>query len=130
MTGGAGILLLIVAAGIMVWDIFTSEHAFQTATKDAMVTAASVGGALVGQVIGAALPTLVGLEASSLFVAGTAVLGGFVGAFIIGAFVGWFIDLIFGNGGSYPLSTDNHQCYVAPLPDGEAVARQIAHSDN
>lgn len=127
MTGGAGILLLIVAAGIMVWDIFTSEHVFKTATKDVMVTAASIGGALVGQVVGEALLTLVAAEASTLLVTVAAVVGGIVGAFVIGAFVGWFIDLIFDSGGSYPLSTDNHHCYVAPLPDGEAVARQIAH---
>ncbi|CAK9327852.1 unnamed protein product [Citrullus colocynthis] len=127
ISGVAGILFLILATGIMVWDIFTAEHVLQTATKDAMMTVAAVGGAMVGQVIGAALPTLVGIEASPLFLMATAVIGSVVGAFVLGAFVGWLMDLIFSSGGDYPLSTDGHTCYIAPLPDGEAVARQIAH---
>ncbi|XP_038878346.1 uncharacterized protein LOC120070604 [Benincasa hispida] len=127
ISGAAGILFLILAAGIMVWDIFTAEHVLQTATKDVMETAAAVGGAMVGQVIGAALPTLAGVEASALFLMVTAVIGSIVGAFVLGSFVGWLVDVIFSSGGDYPLSTDGHTCYVAPLPDGEAIARQIAH---
>ncbi|XP_038893086.1 uncharacterized protein LOC120081972 [Benincasa hispida] len=125
VSGVAGILFLILATGIMVWDIFTAEHVLQTATKDVMVTVATVGGAMVGQVVGAALPTLAGVEASSLFLMATAIIGSIVGAFVVGAFVGWLVDHIFSSGGHYPPSTDSQTCYVAPLPDGESIARQI-----
>ncbi|KAA0038173.1 uncharacterized protein E6C27_scaffold270G00020 [Cucumis melo var. makuwa] len=127
ISGVAGILFLILATGVIVWDIFTSEHVLQTVTKDVMVTVATVGGAMVGQVVGAALPTLAGVEASALFLMATAVIGSVVGAFVVGAFVGWLVDHIFSSGGHYPHNTDNHTCYVAPLPDGEAIARQIVH---
>ena len=127
ISGVAGILFLILAAGVIVWDIFTAEHVLQTATKDVMMTVATVGGAMVGQVVGAALPTLAGVEASALFLMATAVIGSIVGAFVVGAFVGWLVDHIFSSGGHYSHETDSHTCYVAPLPDGEAIARQIVH---
>ncbi|XP_022157066.1 uncharacterized protein LOC111023876 [Momordica charantia] len=126
-TTAAGVAVLILAAGVMIWDIFTSAHPLETATRDAMMNVASIGGALVGEVVEAALPSLLGIEASSLFVMATAIVTSFVGAFVIGEFVGWLIDIIFSSGGTYPHSTDGHICYVAPLPDGEALARQISH---
>lgn len=126
--GVAGIAVLLFTAGMMVWDIFSSEHILQTAAHDAVVTVASVGGAMLGEVVGTALSTeLVGVEASALFVLMAGIVTGIVGAFILGAFAGWLIDLIFGSGGSATLSTDGHRCYVAPMPDGVVLARQIAH---
>ncbi|KAK1296398.1 hypothetical protein QJS10_CPB15g02079 [Acorus calamus] len=128
--GFAGIAVLLFTAGMMVWDIFSSEHVLQTATRDAVVTAASVGGAMLGEVIGVAIPTLVGLEATPLFIIVSGIVTSIVGAYILGEFAGWLIDLIFGSGGTATLSTDGHRCYVASMPDGEALARQIAHQDN
>ncbi|KAK1297661.1 hypothetical protein QJS10_CPB15g02087 [Acorus calamus] len=128
--GFAGIAVLLFTAGMMVWDIFSSERVLQTATRDAVVTAASVGGAMLGEVIGVAIPTMVGLEATPLFIIVSGIVMSIVGAYILGEFAGWLIDLIFGSGGTAPLSTDGHRCYVSSMPDGEALARQIAHQDN
>ncbi|KAK1271558.1 hypothetical protein QJS04_geneDACA013023 [Acorus gramineus] len=123
--------LQVLTAGMMVWEIFSSEHVLQTVTRDAVVTAASAGGEMLGEVVGAAISTiLVGVEAAPLFVLLAGVVTSIVGAFFLGEFAGWLIDLIFGSGGTAPLSTDGHRCYVSPMPDGEVLARQIAHQDN
>ncbi|KAL5707648.1 hypothetical protein ACHQM5_018524 [Ranunculus cassubicifolius] len=126
--GIAGFAVLILTAGMMVWDIFTSDRILQTVTRDAIEAVASVGGAMVGEVVGAALATeLVGAEASALFVLAAGIIGSIAGIFIVGAFVGWLVGLIFSSGGSAPLSTDGLRCYVQPMPDGVALAFQIAH---
>ncbi|KAK8934418.1 hypothetical protein KSP39_PZI014238 [Platanthera zijinensis] len=126
--GIAGIAVLLFTAGMMVWDIFSSDHILQAATRDAVVSAASIGGAMLGEVVGAALATeLVGVQASALFVLFAGIATSILGAFIIGGFVGWLIDLIIGSGGNATLSTDGLRSYVAPMPDGVVLARQIAH---
>ncbi|KAK8934541.1 hypothetical protein KSP39_PZI014242 [Platanthera zijinensis] len=128
--GIAGVAVLIFTAGIMVWDIFSSEHVLQAATHDVLVSLTSVGSAMLGELIGAAVETeLIGIEASALFVAFAGIATGILGAFIIGEFVGWLIDLIIGSGGNAPLSTDGLISYVAPMPDGVVLARQIAHNN-
>ncbi|KAG5525273.1 hypothetical protein RHGRI_031826 [Rhododendron griersonianum] len=126
--GAAGMAVLVFTAGMMVWDILSSEHPFQTASRDAVETAASVGGGMLGEVIGDAVATelLAGVEVSPLFVTFAGVVGGIGGVFIFGAFAGWLIDLIIHSGGSAEFSTEGHQCFVARMPDGVALARQIA----
>lgn len=126
--GVAGIAVLLFAAGMMVWDIFSADHIIQRATYDAVVGVASVGGAMLGEVVGVALATsLPGVEASAFFVLLAGVTFSLAGAFLLGEFAAWLVDLIFGSGGSATLSTDGHRCYVGPLPDGMVLARQIAH---
>ncbi|XXG59174.1 hypothetical protein AAC387_Pa04g1300 [Persea americana] len=49
--GYAGIAVILFTAGMMVWDIFSSEHILQTATHDAVVIVASVGSASLGEVV-------------------------------------------------------------------------------
>ncbi|XP_060669143.1 uncharacterized protein LOC107429187 [Ziziphus jujuba] len=67
IVGAAGVAVLLLTAGIMVWDVYTSEHKFQTATHDAVVATALVGGSMLGNIVGAALTTeLVGAEAAVL----------------------------------------------------------------
>ena len=39
----------------------------------------------------------------------------------------WLIDLVSCSRVSTPLSTDRHHCHVVSMPDGAALARQIAH---
>ncbi|KAK1296620.1 hypothetical protein QJS10_CPB15g02092 [Acorus calamus] len=71
-----------------------------------------------GEVIGVAIPTMVGLEATPLFIIVSGIVMSIVGAYILGEFAGWLIDLIFGSGGTAPLSTDGHRCYVSSMPYG------------
>ncbi|KAF3449407.1 hypothetical protein FNV43_RR10135 [Rhamnella rubrinervis] len=39
----------------------------------------------------------------------------------------WLIDLVSCSGVSPPLSTDGHHCHFVSMPDGAALARQIAY---
>ncbi|GAV75278.1 hypothetical protein CFOL_v3_18757 [Cephalotus follicularis] len=131
--GAAGVALLLFTAGMMVWDIYTSDHKIRTATHDAVVAAASFAGAWVGEFIGTiAASALVGTEtfAAAAIVAVAGLAFSFAGAVILGLFAGWLIDSILSSGPSNkPLSTDGLRCYVAPMPDGVALAHQIAHTD-
>ncbi|XP_057960164.1 uncharacterized protein LOC131152344 [Malania oleifera] len=131
IAGSVGLAVLLFTAGVMVWDIFSSEHEIPKAVHDVVVTTASVGGAMLGQLIGTTLArnVLVGVQAMELFVALTGLITGILGAFIIGEFAGWLIDLIIGSASSVPFSTDGLKCYVAPMPDGIALARQILHQE-
>ncbi|KAL7246051.1 hypothetical protein ACSBR2_001222 [Camellia fascicularis] len=125
--GGAAVV--VITAGLMVWDIYSSDHKIQTATHDAVVSTAAMGGAILGDIIGAAIATdLVGVEATSMFVAMAGFATGLLGAFILAGIAGGLIELIIGSGGTTDIKTDNHKCYVAPMPDGVVLARQIAHN--
>ncbi|XP_072973167.1 uncharacterized protein [Typha angustifolia] len=130
---GVGKLVLLYKAGTLVWDVFSVEHGFQIATRDAVVDVASyVGGALVGRVVTAALTSgaLEGIEASAMFVLLAGTMSSIIGSFLIGAFVGLLLDFFINSGGKDTFSTDGHVCYVAPMPDGVSLARQIAYEDN
>ncbi|XP_010920409.2 uncharacterized protein [Elaeis guineensis] len=125
--GAAGIAVLIFTAAMMVWDIFSSEHVLETATRDAVESAAAIGGAMLGEVVGAAVASnLIGVEATSVFVLLAGFATGIVGAFILGSFAGWLVGLIFGSGGKQISSMDGLKCYVSSMPDGAVLARQIA----
>lgn len=127
VVGAAGIALIIFTAGIMVWDLFTANDIFEAATRDAVVTVAAVGGALVGEIVGVTVAIAAGASAAFALMAG--IITGFIGAFLIGEFTGWLIDSFFA--GTYDtLSATGYRCYVADLPNGEAIARQIAHQLN
>ncbi|KAK1296270.1 hypothetical protein QJS10_CPB15g02100 [Acorus calamus] len=118
----------VLTAGTMVWEIFSSEHVLQTVTRDAVVAATLASDEMLREVVGAAVSTiLIGVEAAPLFVLLAGVVTSIVRAFFLGEFASWLIDLIFGSGGTAPLSTDGHQCYISPMPDGEVLARQIVH---
>ncbi|GAV74288.1 hypothetical protein CFOL_v3_17768 [Cephalotus follicularis] len=131
--GAAGVALLLFAAGMMVWDIYTSDHPIRTATHDGVLAAASFAGAAVGDIIGTvAASTLVGTAtfAAAAIVAVVGVAFSIAGAVILGEFAGCIIDFILSSGPTAPLSTDGLRCYIAPMPDGLALARQILHHDN
>ncbi|XP_072992563.1 uncharacterized protein [Typha latifolia] len=130
---GTGKLVLLYKAGMLVWDVFSVAHSFPTSTRDAVVEVASyVGGALVGNVVTVALTTgaLQGVKASTMFVLLAGTVSSIIGAFLVGAFAKWLVDLFINSGGRDTFSTDGHVCYVAPMPDGVSIARQIAYEEN
>lgn len=124
----AGKAVLLFNAGTIAWDIYTADHVLLAVTKNAIVEAAKIGGAKLGTIIGAAISTqLTGVEASAIFITMVGTLSSIVGAFILGAAAGWLVSLIIGSAEPPPKSTEDLQFYVAPMPDGAALARRIAH---
>lgn len=125
---GAEIPLILFTAALMVVDIFSSSHVLEKATRVAVETAASVGGAiLLDKIVSVAVATITVDLASGPFIVVTAgLVAGIVGAFILGEFAGALMNSIFGSGGA-PLSTDGYRCYVAPLPDGYKLATELAY---
>ncbi|KAF3447945.1 hypothetical protein FNV43_RR08652 [Rhamnella rubrinervis] len=76
-------------AANIAWDVYTSDHPIQTAMRDAVKQVASQGGAVLQEIVEAAITTgLVGIEATSLFVAGIGVVVGIVGSYILGEIAG------------------------------------------
>ncbi|XP_048318874.2 uncharacterized protein LOC112488819 [Ziziphus jujuba] len=134
VVGALGVAVLVVTAGVMVWDVFTSENKIHTAVKEVGVFAASWAAGELGTIVGTALTAaVVGEEAAVLGVSIVAV-GGIIGSLavgvIIGLFAGWLIDLLFSTGKESHVTkhtTLSLPCYVAPMPDGKALAYHIAH---
>ncbi|KAF3447947.1 hypothetical protein FNV43_RR08654 [Rhamnella rubrinervis] len=76
-------------AAYITWDVYTSDHPIETAMRDAVKQVASLGGAVLQDIVEAAITTgLVGIEATALFVTGIGFVVGIVGSFILGAIAG------------------------------------------
>lgn len=124
---GAGVLIL--ALGTMVWDIYLSDRPVETGVRDLMQIASGLGGAAIGEFVEAGLVAFATeVEIDSIFLACVGFVTGTVAAILIADAAAALIILIFGSGGSAPLNPGKHRCYVAPMPDGAALARQIAHN--
>ncbi|GFP99999.1 hypothetical protein PHJA_002144000 [Phtheirospermum japonicum] len=99
--------LRIIDVGQIIWETFSSDHPITTATIEALVLAANIGGAAIGKLVGVAVAThLTGQAATTLFITAVGVATGFVGGFILGLAAGILFDLIIGSGGEKPLPTD------------------------
>ncbi|KAM1717207.1 hypothetical protein COP2_025340 [Malus domestica] len=127
LLGAAGIAVLIFSAGI-VWEIFSANNSLQTVARDAVTITTSIGGAMIREVVGVALVSM--LTDNGLLVLKAGITAGIAGVFLIGEFTTQLINVTFGSGGDAPLSTMGHRCYVAQLPDGSVLARQIAHQQS
>ncbi|KAL6528767.1 hypothetical protein OROMI_028943 [Orobanche minor] len=119
--------MFMIDVGLIVWDVYASDYPITTATREALVLAAKMGGAALGKLVGVAIATsLTGLAATTMFVTGVGLVGGFVGGFIFGKLAGVLFDMIFSTGGEKHLPTDGFIVYVAPMPNGHNLAKQIA----
>ncbi|KAF3447785.1 hypothetical protein FNV43_RR08489 [Rhamnella rubrinervis] len=76
-------------AAHITWDVYTSDHPIQTAMRDAVKQVASKGGAVLKEIVKAAILTgLEGIEATSLFVTGIGFVVGILGSYIVGEIAG------------------------------------------
>ncbi|XP_075522021.1 uncharacterized protein LOC142555180 [Primulina tabacum] len=120
--------MFLIDVGHIIWDVYSSDQPITTATREALVLAAKTGGATLGNLVGAAIATqLTGVTATTLFVTAVGLAGGFIGGFILGTVAGLLFDKIFGSGGEAVLPTDGFILYVATMPDGHDLAKQIAN---
>lgn len=134
MAGAAGITVMLFTAVAIVWDILTSDHKIQTAAEDSVMVISSIAGTLIGRLIGTTLAIeLVGIvEVSSVVLSVIGFAAGIAAGFIIAEVGIHIIHWISGYGPTPPpsvFSTSGHRSYRVKLPDGEALARQIARQN-
>ncbi|XP_068336474.1 uncharacterized protein [Pyrus communis] len=120
--GGVGKAVLVFGLGVLIW-VLPADNPLQTAARNALSNIASDGSAL-GDVTAVVLSVVTDEALLGLVIASIGICS------LIGGITVWLINEIFGSGGSGPLSTTGHQCYVAQLPDGEVLAREIAHQQS
>ncbi|KAM1240618.1 hypothetical protein ACFX2I_046157 [Malus domestica] len=117
--GAVGKAVLVFGLGVLIW-VLPADNPLQTVARNALSNIALDGSAM-GDVIGVVLSVVTDEALLGPVIAGIGI------CFLIGEITIWLTNEIFGSGGSGPLSTTGHQCYVAQLPDGKVLAREIAH---
>lgn len=125
-----GVAVLLVNAGIMVWDIVTAEHKAEAVLRTTMTALSAVGAFAVQVAVETAVaPIVVGLEVGGLLVVTIAgLVAGMVAGLIFTALSGLLIDLILGTGGAKPPPVTDLNFHTATMPDGMAFANEIAHA--
>lgn len=123
-----GVALLVLTAGFMVWDIFTAEHKIEAVLRNGLSTLSEIGAFAVQVSVEAAVTTAVADMELGVFVVS---LAGFVAGTIAGllfvAVSGLLVDLIMGSGGNTVPNLDDLKFHSATMPDGMALAYEIAH---
>lgn len=118
--------ILLKNAATIAWDVYVRDRPIKEATRDVVVNLAKKGGALLEDIVTAAIVTLEIAEATSLFVTGVGFVAGIIGAYIVGEIAGEVFDAIFGSAGTNPVPNKDHIFYVAAMPDGKREARIVA----
>lgn len=123
-----GVAVLVLQAGVMVWDIFTAEHPIEAALNNSLHTLADVAGGFVVQVAVEAAVTeaLVEAEAGALVVSVAGFMAGAVAGLIFTAATGLLIDMILDTGGNQAPPVTDLSFHTTKPPDGMALANAIA----
>ncbi|XP_074308997.1 uncharacterized protein LOC141643654 [Silene latifolia] len=127
-----GIGVLVVQAGVLVYDIFTAEHNIESALRETSALLADVVDFSVKLVVSAKVKTLVVKKVSKVTAMLTSSLAGFVAGAIAGFLVtlvtGGLLNAIFGSGGSkVPPDMDDLKFHTGEMPDGMAIAFELSH---
>lgn len=121
-----GVAVLLAAAGVMAWDIFTAEYKMDAVLHDSMTALSAVGAFAVQVSVEAAVTeAVVDLEAGVFIVSLAGYVSCVVGGIIIQAIGGLLIDLILGTGGNQAPPVTDLKFHTATMPDGMALANQI-----
>ncbi|WJX46646.1 hypothetical protein P8452_33425 [Trifolium repens] len=125
---GFGIAVLVVSAGLMVWDIFTAEHKLEAVLTNSLTTLSEIGAFAVQVAVEGAVTEAVADMELGVFVVSLAgfVVGTAAGLLFVAA-SGILVDLILGGGGNTAPSVEGLKFHTAKMPDGMALAFQIAH---
>lgn len=123
-----GVTVLVLQAGVMVWDIFTAEHPIEAALSSSLHTLSDVVGGFVVQVAVEAAVTeaLVETGAGVLVVSVAGFMAGAVAGLIFTAVSGMLIDLILDTGGNQAPPVTDLSFHTTKPPDGMALANKIA----
>jgi hypothetical protein len=127
-SAGLGIAVLVVCAGLMVWDIFTAEYKIEAVLTNSLSTLSEIGAfAVQFAVEGAVTEAVADVELGVFIVSLAGFVAGTVAGLLFIAGSGVLIDLILGGGGKTAPSVEELKFHTAKMPDGMALALQIAH---
>ena len=86
--GAAGMAVILLAVGLLAWDVYQSAHPLETAVRGAFDATIGLLGAMGGESAAAIIATgvLAEGESTALFIAMASFAGG-----IAGAFAGWWV---------------------------------------
>jgi hypothetical protein len=127
-SAGLGIAVLVVGAGLMVWDIFTAEYKIEAVLTNSLSTLSEIGAfAVQFAVEGAVTEAVADVELGVFIVSLAGFVAGTVAGLLFVAVSGLLIDLILGGGGKTAPSVEDLKFHTIKMPDGMALALQIAH---
>ncbi|XP_058727806.1 uncharacterized protein LOC131599488 [Vicia villosa] len=127
-SAGLGIAVLVVSAGLMVWDIFTAEHKIEAVLSNSLSKLSEIGAFAVQLAVeGAVTDAVADLELGVFLVSLAGFVAGTVAGLLFVAVSGVLIDLIFEGGGKTAPSVEGLKFHTTKMPDGMALAFQIAH---
>jgi hypothetical protein len=118
------VAVLVAAAGVMVWDIFTAEYKMEAVLHDSMTALTAIGAFAVQVAVEGAV---VDLELGVFLVSLAGFVAGAVAGLIFSALTGLLIDLILGTGGTQAPPVTDLNFHTATMPDGMALANEIYH---
>lgn len=123
-----GIAVLVVSAGLMVWDIFTAADKIEAVLTNSLSVLSDIGAFAVQVAVeGAVTMALADVELGVFFVSLAGFVAGTVAGLLFVAVSGLLIDLILGGGGKTAPSVEELKFHTAKMPDGMALAFRIAH---
>ncbi|KNA15572.1 hypothetical protein SOVF_097140 [Spinacia oleracea] len=127
-TSAGGIATMAVTAGMMAWDIFTSEHKLETV----LTTGVSLLSGAVSYAVNVAVSSAVGSVVANtqlgiLLVSSAGFVVGALVGILFAAATGAILAAILGTGGKVPQNLDNLKFYSATMPNGMALANEISH---
>lgn len=125
-TWGNAVGVFIMAAGNMVWDVFTAEHNVEAVLRGSLNVMAAVGAFAVDVAVTGAVTKAVASLGAGLFATSLAgfVVGAIAGLIFV-AVSGRLIDLIFGSPNKVPPVAEL-KFHTAVMPDGMSLAISIA----
>ncbi|WJX46634.1 hypothetical protein P8452_33414 [Trifolium repens] len=127
-SAGLGIAVLVVSAGLMVWDIFTVEHKIEAVLTKSFEAVSEIGAFAVQVAVeGAVTEAMLNVELGVFFVSLAGFVAGTVAGLLFVAVSGLLIDLILGGGGKTAPSLEELKFHTTKMPDGVALAFQIAY---
>ncbi|KAK9681813.1 hypothetical protein RND81_10G029700 [Saponaria officinalis] len=126
-----GVAVLIVAAGLIAFDIFESEYKIEAIVRNTFNLATDVGVFAVQIAVESAIVSEIEFETAGMLLVAA---GSFIAATVVGlifaAAGGALLDLIFSSGGKVQPHMIGKQYRKMEFPDGMAIAFEISHDDD
>ncbi|XP_017248551.2 uncharacterized protein LOC108219559 [Daucus carota subsp. sativus] len=124
-----GIAVMAFTAGMMTWDIFTAEHKLESALNNGVsLLSAAVSYAIEVSFTSAVGAVVAESEVGLLVVSAAGFVVGALVGILFAAATGAIIAAILSSGGSVPQNVEDLKFYSVTMPNGMALANEIAHT--